>query len=269
MRFVMCLLFAGLFGAWVAADDAPVGDPIDAELTKACDEYQVAADTAKNKLLAAMDELKEKTESNRTIKVDQKIKLVESIDRERKIFVSESLKPPRLDKLRGDVNEYKRKITAATAKCADAFDAAAEKYGKIKDLEKAKEVLEEKRRFSSGERTDDFIVKTVWTGEMTVVEGAREKRIDVGLWITEREPGQFKGRFESEQQTFEVSGTVSVRGIRWSIDDTKVTRGNAAFAGTGKVKGMYLFLTSPDGDRGGLGRSGKVALSRHEIREPK
>lgn len=146
MRFVTCVLLSGLLGMRAAADDvkAPVADPIDAELTKACDEYQVVADTAKDKLVEAMDDLREKTEGNKSIKVDQKIKWVESIDRELKVFVSDSLRPPKLDKLRGDVNEYKRKITAATAKCVDAFDATAEKYGKVKELEKAKKILEEK-----------------------------------------------------------------------------------------------------------------------------
>lgn len=104
---------------------------------------------------------------------------------------------------------------------------------------------------------------------MTVVDGVRERRIDVGLWITEREPGRFKGRFESEQQAFEVSGTVSVRGIRWSIDDTKITQGKEAFGGTCEMKGMYLFLTSLEGVPGGFGRTGKVALSRHVIKVPK
>jgi hypothetical protein len=223
---------------------APQAAPIDAALTKVCDEYQVAADNALTKLLAEIDEVKQKTEASKTLKAELKIRTVEQLDRERKEVERASLKPPTSEKVRGAVNEYKRKITAASKKCMEAFDEAAEEYSKVQDLDKAKEVLQEKEQFARGIRqADGFTAESLWYGEFDVPTQNGGLKPSCWLEIIERTPGRFKGRFEGYGQVLEVNGIVSARGIRWDASDVKVIQGDPAASGTGDFSGGSLELT--------------------------
>ena len=144
---LLALIALGPLSLLIAQDRARADgdDPIAVELSKAKQEYEVAADKARETLLAAFALQEKKITDNPSLNAEKRIKQIESLEQEKKMFESEG-ELPKSPGTKAAGSDYRIAVLAARRKCEKAFDAAAEKYVK-KDLAAAKAVLAEKAEF--------------------------------------------------------------------------------------------------------------------------
>jgi hypothetical protein len=145
---VVAYLVVGIVCVAGAGDEQPV-DRVAKELAVAKEEYVNALNRAREKLIAAFAEQQKKLEENKNLKVAEVIKLVDRLQAERKAFLADSSKLPRIAIMKVAVSEYESSVATAKKTCAAAFDKAAEEYRKNRDLAMAKMVLAEKDKFLS------------------------------------------------------------------------------------------------------------------------
>jgi hypothetical protein len=121
-----------------------------------------------------------KAGGQRQVKVEEKIKLLEQLEVERKAFEASREELPISLSMRAAVSERKSVVSAAKKKCEKAFDKAAHDYlAQRKDLSAAKTVLAEKEQFFDVARPVQIVPTnllqngTVWTGTRTFPKGSR------------------------------------------------------------------------------------------------
>ena len=267
MRLILLTVFvlSLVSGNVVGEDPATSVDAISAELAEEKAAYGIAVAEATEKLVQAMDSLLEKTRNNSQLNVGQKIKLVEQMEAEREDFLEDSEKLPTAAKLKAAVQEYTRKTASARQKCSDAFDAAAKKYDRAKDLAGAKRVTEEKFTFLKGDQADELRVGTVWQGQLEcqIVRDGKSSDVSfpLSLSVTERSERKFKARYECGGQVRDVSGTIAGIAVKWAAKDVKVVKGHAGFDYSGRLEQGRLIISYSGSDGPGRTESGTAILS--------
>jgi hypothetical protein len=146
MRQVLILLCLALSTSnLVWSQDKP--DPIADDLAKAKEAYQTAVAKARDELLKAFATEEKKLLDSR-LNVEEKVRRVEQVQNEKKAFETDGTLPTSATmKIAG--GKYQIAVSQARLKCENAFQTAAEKYGRI-DLAKAKAVLQEKGTYFTG-----------------------------------------------------------------------------------------------------------------------
>ena len=151
MRIPFPLFVLGLlWSASLIADDAGKSeqdDPIAVELRKAKAEFVSSKEKATEKLTADFDEIRKRVEDSTTLKVEQRLKLLEQIQQEKTAFETNPSRIPSLVTMKSAVSDFQLRIAAARKKCEAAYDKAADSYDKKKDLASARKVLDEKASF--------------------------------------------------------------------------------------------------------------------------
>lgn len=122
-------------------------DPIAMQLRKAKEEYQSTTDKAVEKMLVDFAAERKKVEDSKTIKVEQRLKLLEQLQEEKAAFEADRSKLPSAPGMKLALGEFQKSIERARKKCEMAFDTAAVGYDKIKDFVSVKQVIEEKKTF--------------------------------------------------------------------------------------------------------------------------
>jgi formylglycine-generating enzyme required for sulfatase activity len=143
-RLCVLVVLTVSVAASAAAQQAAAPDPIADDLAKAKETYQTAVAKARDEILKAFAAEEKKLLDSR-LNVEEKVRRVEQVQAEKKAFEAEGKLPTSATmKIAG--GKYQIAIAQAKLKCENAFQTAAEKYGRI-DLAKAKTVLKEKTEF--------------------------------------------------------------------------------------------------------------------------
>lgn len=155
VRTWTCLLLAVSFPCSVFAftEEPPKSkpeDPVGLDLRKAKAECTGSMEKAAAKLAADFSEIRKRVEDSTTLKVEQRLKLLEQIQQEKAAFDASPSKMPTLVSMKAAVAEYQARTAAARKKCEAAYDKAAESYDKNKDFAAAKKILDEKKDFAAG-----------------------------------------------------------------------------------------------------------------------
>lgn len=142
----LMLLISGTIvsGTGATAGDAapPPADPVPA----AKEAYEAALATCKAKLLAEFDAREKLAQKKPGLSVDQRIELVKKLRAEKAAFESEGAMPTSPEMAAG-VGNYERLEKSARAKCANAFRLSAEAAAKQGDVDRAEQILAEKKAF--------------------------------------------------------------------------------------------------------------------------
>jgi hypothetical protein len=120
-------------------------DPVLAELAVAKQKYRAVVSEAKKRMIAAFDNEDKTVTADKTLKLADKLKLLEQIALDKTAFQVDGTFP-KSPGMKEAVDTFEKQLKEAREICESAFDAAAEKRF-LTDRKAAKLVLEEKPEF--------------------------------------------------------------------------------------------------------------------------
>jgi FKBP-type peptidyl-prolyl cis-trans isomerase len=130
-----------------AAAQVRPADSIAGSLKKAQQDYLESLDKARSALLDEFDKQIKKLETDAKLEAKRRSELIDVLKEERKAFESTKAILPQSQKMRLAASDYRKAVNAAKAKCARAFDKAADSYRRKRDFASADATFEEKQVF--------------------------------------------------------------------------------------------------------------------------
>ena len=220
-KYFLAIIVALIATCSVNAQDA---DPVQKKLEEAKSQFELRISKARAKLDDAVGKLIVKTEANRRLSAEEKISAIENLKSARKEF-QDSGTIPTLRSLKSSATSFERSLKIEKQRARKAFDAAADAYGKARDLDAAKTVLAERDEFLKNQgavaKPDGFHVGAVWKGKRFAKPSGTEK--PSVIVIKQRRGNSFAGTLSvtnprlgeniSEIKGAIQNGTISIEGI--------------------------------------------------------
>jgi hypothetical protein len=197
MAIFTSLIVVGTFSGFMDAKTSVGADEIAERLSTAISEYQKTVDDAAGKLVAAASAQKTLV-SKKRLKVEEKLKLIELLEDDRKTFEKDKTTLPQSPLLKAAVDEYRKTLAAAKNKVLSAFAKAMNAYDAKGDLEGAKRVLKEKEElFKAGPpEIDPFKLGATWEGNrISRNPASRGENQSYKFEVTKRNGDHFDAKF--------------------------------------------------------------------------
>jgi RNAse (barnase) inhibitor barstar len=224
---VACIaVFVAMAGSAVATVPQPMtnageDDPIKVELTKAKEAFERALEDEKKRLVEVFGEQESRLEKSKNLNVDQQIKMLDQIKKEREDFAADPTKLPKTKGMAVAVSSYRFAVNVAKKKCEAAFNKAAKDYLAKKDFLSAKAIQEEKGILLNGAKPAPEITleNSVWKGTAVHKSGNVESERWVKLEITKTIGERFEADYQDGSNVSgKVVGKIDDKGsISWNF----------------------------------------------------
>ena len=166
-RLMPLMMVAVLLGGWITGS-VHGDDEIATALNGAKDAHEAAVQQAKDAFLVDFEKAEEKLNQS-TVPTLEKVKTSKQLTMDKEAFL-QSWARPKHSLLKEATENFQKDVKTARKELENAFDQAAEAYDKLKDLESAERILDEKsalqRRLAAIEEPQFVKITNVASGKL-------------------------------------------------------------------------------------------------------